>query len=35
MVLMKIIRSEITMLNTATLILLRKQRKNERKRSKN
>jgi hypothetical protein len=34
MVLMKIIRSEITVLNTATLMLSREQRKNERRRSK-
>jgi hypothetical protein len=34
MVLMKIIRSEIMMLNVATLILLRKQRKFERRRLK-
>jgi hypothetical protein len=34
MVLMKIIRSEITMLNVATLMLSREQRKNERRRSK-
>jgi hypothetical protein len=35
MVFMEIIRSEITVLNVATLMLLRKQRKNERRRSKN
>jgi hypothetical protein len=34
-ILMKIIRSEITVLNIAILMLLREQRKNERKRSKN
>jgi hypothetical protein len=34
MVLIKIIRSEITVLNVATLMLLREQRKNERRRSK-
>jgi hypothetical protein len=34
MVLIKIIRSEITVLNIATLMLLREQRKNERRRSK-
>jgi hypothetical protein len=34
MVLVEIIRSEITVLNIATLMLLREQRKNERRRSK-
>jgi hypothetical protein len=35
MVFIKIIRSEITVLNIAILMLLREQRKNERRRSKN
>jgi hypothetical protein len=35
MVFMGIIRSEITVLNAATLMLSREQRKNERRRSKN
>jgi hypothetical protein len=35
MVLIGIIRSEITVLNAATLILLKEQRKNERRRLKN
>jgi hypothetical protein len=34
MVLIKIIRNEITVLNTAILMLSREQRKNERRRSK-
>jgi hypothetical protein len=35
MILIKIIRNEITVLNAATLMLLREQRKNERRRLKN
>jgi hypothetical protein len=34
MIFIKIIRSEITVLNTVTLMLLKEQRKNERRRSK-